>query len=99
MSRFKLSDPAGEDLRDIRDYISRDSVAAARRVIAQLREAFRGLAQMPGKGHVRDDLSSRPLRFWPVGSYLVVYDPKRRPLEIVRVLHGARDIDAILREQ
>lgn len=56
------------------------------------------LAQSPGLGHTRDDLTSLPLRFWPVFSYLIVYDPARRPIEIVRVLHGARDLRRILPE-
>jgi antitoxin ParD1/3/4/toxin ParE1/3/4 len=36
------------------------------------------------------------VKFWPVYSYLIVYSPDTRPLEIVRVLHGARDIAPIL---
>ena len=47
-------------------------------------------------GHTRDDLTSRPVRYWAVRSYMVVYKPDGRPLEIVRVVHGARDLPRLL---
>ena len=45
-----------------------------------------------------EDLTDRPLKFWSVYSYLVVYDPAGEPLTIVAVLHGARDVARILTE-
>jgi len=54
------------------------------------------LAEMPGKGHVREDLTDDEVLFWPVYRYLVVYRPGTAPLEVVRVLHGARDVERIL---
>ena len=47
-------------------------------------------------GHLRTDLAQEPLRFWPVYSYLIIYRPDAEPLEIVRVLHGARDVAQLL---
>jgi antitoxin ParD1/3/4/toxin ParE1/3/4 len=47
-------------------------------------------------GHVREDLSRTPLRFWPVFSYLIIYRSEARPIQILRVLHGARDVQSIL---
>ena len=96
MSRFKLSAPARRDLREIRDYIALDNVPAARKFLARITEASHGLAEMPGQGHLREDLTELPVRFWPVGAYLIVYDPATRPLEILRVLHGARDVGTVL---
>ena len=58
--------------------------------------AFRQLATMPGMGHFRSDLAAEPLRFWRVRNYLVVYRSEKTPIEIVRVLHGARDAQVIL---
>ncbi len=37
----------------------------------------------------------RPLRFWPVPPFVIVYDARTRL--IVRILHGRRDIPSILR--
>jgi antitoxin ParD1/3/4/toxin ParE1/3/4 len=91
-----LSPEARDDLQEIRDYIARDSTEAARRVLAELRTAMRRLAEMPELGHVREDLADEPLRFWPVYSYLIIYRPEAQPLQVVRVLRGARDIAELL---
>jgi len=48
-------------------------------------------------GHVREDLTPRSVRFWPLYNYLVVYRPDTKPLQILRVLSGYRDIAKILR--
>jgi plasmid stabilization system protein ParE len=34
--------------------------------------------------------------FWPVYSYLIIYRPDKKPLEVLRVLHGNRDVTRIL---
>jgi antitoxin ParD1/3/4/toxin ParE1/3/4 len=90
---------AEADLTDVSDTIRRDSPRAARRVRSELRAAMRKLADMPGMGHLREDLAHEQLRFWSVYSYLIVYRPDTRPLQIVRVLHGARDVRALLEEE
>lgn len=54
------------------------------------------LAKNPNIGHQRVDLTSRPdVLFWPVRSYLILYRPSPTPLEILRVLHGRRDVRGI----
>lgn len=98
MSRFVLTPAARADLLDIFDYIAQDNPDAARRVISEIRAAMRKLAERPEMGHFRRDLATEPLRFWPVYSYLIIYRPEARPLQVVRVLHGARDVRQILEE-
>ena len=66
------------------------------KVVDALDEAMQRLAENPGIGHVRPDLTDEDVRFWPVFKYLVVYRPETKPLEIVRVLHGRRDVERIL---
>jgi antitoxin ParD1/3/4/toxin ParE1/3/4 len=61
-----------------------------------LRTAMTRLAEMPEIGHVREDLADEPLRFWPVYSYLIIYRPDARPLQVVRVLSGSRDITELV---
>lgn len=53
------------------------------------------LAAHPGAGHSRSDLTSEPVKFWPVFSYLIVYDPGMRPLGVARILHASRDLEAL----
>jgi plasmid stabilization system protein ParE len=95
-NRFALTPQAQADLTEISNYIRQDSPDAARRVRDELQATMRRLAQMPGIGHLREDLSDEPVRFFSVYSYLIMYRPETDPLEIVRVLHGARDVGAIL---
>jgi toxin ParE1/3/4 len=71
-------------------------VRVARYVLREFKEAMSFLAETPEAGHSREDLTDAAVKFWPVFSYMVVYDPGKRPLEIVRVLHGTRDIAAVL---
>lgn len=92
MKPFKLSPEAASDIREIWSYIAQGSPKAARNVRLKIFDGCQMLAQHPLIGHRRDDLTHQPVLFWPVGSYLVVYNPHRKPIEIVRVLHGARDI-------
>ncbi len=54
------------------------------------------LAETPLLGHWRRDLTSANVRFSRVYSYLIVYRPDTFPLQIVAVLHAARDVSAIL---
>lgn len=96
MKRFKLSPQAALDIRQIWAYIASDSLPAARRTRIQLLDACRKIAGSPGIGHRRDDLTDKPVLFWPVGSYLIVYNPAREPVEIVRVVHGARNVPNLL---
>ncbi len=96
MSSFKLSPEAFQDIEGIWDFIAEDNVDAADRVREEIFTACERLAEVPGMGHLRQDLADEPLRFWPVYSYLIIYRPEATPLEIVRVLHGARDVKHLL---
>lgn len=96
MTRYLLTTAAKADLIEIFDYIRPDSPKAARRVLERIREAMRRLADNPWMGHVREELADTSLRFWSVYSYLIVYRPRSKPLEIIRVLHGARDVRRLL---
>lgn len=99
MQDYILAPEALQDLQDIWDFIAEGNPDAAGRVQEELFEAFEGLASMPGKGHQREDLTDKPVRFFTVRSYLIVYRPDTVPLQIVGVLHGARDIPALLRQR
>ena len=91
MTRYVLAPLAKRDLQEIRDYIAKDSTTAARRVVRELRAAMESLVEMPGKGHLREDLGD-DLRAWVVYSYLIIYRPETRPLQVVRVVSGYRDV-------
>ena len=97
MAAYLLSPEAREDLRDIRAYlVGKDGKRLARYVLQEITAAFRLLASRPEAGHLRQDLTPLPVKFWSVFSYLIVYDPAVRPIAIVRVLYGTRDVQEIL---
>ncbi len=98
MIRYTLSSRAQQDLVDIRDYyLEQGSSRAGRKTLVEFVEAFRLLARTPKLGHRREDLAqARPLLFWPVRDYLIVYRPERKPIEIVTVVRGSRDVRALL---
>src|SRR5436309_6116263 len=92
--RYHLTGPAGRDLREIRTYIARDDPEAARRMVATIRGKCRLLSQHPALGRPREDLQPG-IRSFPVGAYLIFYQPAADGIQVVRVLHGARDIPAL----
>jgi antitoxin ParD1/3/4/toxin ParE1/3/4 len=96
MSGFKLSPEAFRDIEEIWEFIAEDNLDAADRVREKIFTACEKIAELPGMGHLRKDLADEALRFWPVYSYLIIYRPDVEPLEIVRVLHGARDVERLL---
>ena len=97
MKIYRLTPLAVDDLFDIWAFIASDNLAAADRLEADLYAACQKAADRPDLGHWRRDLTDKPVRFLPVrGTYLVVYDPASEPLEIIRILHGARDVSGQL---
>jgi len=96
VSGYVLGPDADFDLDAIWEYIAADNIAAADRWIAKLFDAFEALGQTPGIGHRREDLTPFAVLFWPVGAYLIIYRAERRPIEIVAVTQGSRDIPAFL---
>jgi toxin ParE1/3/4 len=94
---YELSPEARDDLQEIWAYIARDNPSAADELEADIYAACELLAQSPHLGHKRPDLSKEPVLFWPVrGQYLVIYLARTQPLQIVRILHGARSVVAEL---
>lgn len=99
MNQYVLNVDAEQDLNEIWEYIADDSIDAADRWIAKLFDAFESLAQSPGIGHKREDLTALPVLFWPVGAYLILYRVQAEWIEIVAVTQGARDIPTFLSQR
>jgi toxin ParE1/3/4 len=95
-SRFVLTPQAKTDLRDILLDIAADSPRTAERLRVEFYEALRMLAMSPGIGHYHEELLSRKYRFWNFYRYVVVYEWAAKPVRIIAVVHGARDLAAFL---
>jgi plasmid stabilization system protein ParE len=93
MSRYVLTSSAVEDLRQIMAYLATEaSEEIAQRIEQKLFACFEDLATNPGLGHRRSDLTERPVVFFPVYPYLVIYQRDVSPIVIHAILHGARDV-------
>jgi plasmid stabilization system protein ParE len=101
MRRYVLMPGAKEDLANIRDYyLEEKGYRIARQMIVEFVEAFRFLVRTPGAGHVRQDLAEdRPILFWPVRDFLILYKPSTQPLEILSVVRGSRNVPALIQRR
>jgi toxin ParE1/3/4 len=77
-------------LSEILEYIARDKPGAALRHVDRLEEACWMLARNPASGTARDDLIPG-LRAWSVGDYVIFFRRADDGIEVIRVVHGARD--------
>ena len=84
---------AETDILEIWGYIAEDSVVAADRWVDKLDEKFALWATQPMMGRARDELSPG-IRSLAIGRYVVFFQPLPDGIDVVRVLHGSRDIDA-----
>jgi toxin ParE1/3/4 len=64
-----------------------------------MRDKIIFLAENTGAGHWRKNLTDKAVRIFPVYSYLIVYRPETKPLQVVSILHGRRDVDQILKDR
>ena len=98
MAGYALSPRARKDLFDIVDYIAADSRSAAKRIRNEIAAAFDLLAERPGVGHSREDLTDKPLLFWSVrGRYTIVYRVNGEVLEVVRLFGPGQDAASALK--
>jgi toxin ParE1/3/4 len=91
MSVIQRTTQAEEDLIDIWIYIAQDNPGAADRVLDDIDERFHALADNPLMGRLRPDIAPE-LRYFTVGKYLILYRTVQDGVQIVRVIHGARDL-------
>ena len=102
MSGFVLHPAAFRDINEIWEFIAADNLDAADRVVDELRESIKKLVDFPEMGFRREELTSKPLRFFPVRDFLIAYAPEEKPLLVVAVLHTRRNprvLAAVLRQR
>jgi toxin ParE1/3/4 len=89
---------AALDLAEIWSYIAEDSVRNADAFALRIDKTFRLLARRPGIGRARPELYP-DLRSFVVGNYAVLYLPLTNGIDVIRVLHGARDIETVFEDE
>jgi antitoxin ParD1/3/4/toxin ParE1/3/4 len=92
---FVFTPEAEADALEIWEHIADDdSEAAADRVVARIYDECQKLSDMPGMGHYREELLDKRHKFWAVWSYIIVYRCEAKPIQVIAVVHGARDLGA-----
>jgi toxin ParE1/3/4 len=94
------SKQARKDLAEISAFYGEESLEVELRFIDAARKAFEKLSRNPKMGAVREYLDPKleGLRMWPIARFtkvLIFYKPVDDGIEVVRVLHSARDIEAL----
>jgi toxin ParE1/3/4 len=102
MPRFAVRPLAWREINAELDYLEEEAgLETAERFLDHLISSFELLALTPRMG-VRCGFTrpaTRRLRRWPVNGFenwLVFYQPKDYGVEIIHVMHGARDIETLL---
>jgi len=98
MPEITLRPQALEDIVEIFAYICQGSPKHAESFAELVRSHFERLAKRPRLGRSRPELMP-DVRSFGVGRYLIFYLPRKHGIEVVRVLHGSRDIASILEDE
>lgn len=98
MARVTRRPLAATDVLDIWDYIADDSVEQADRWVDRLDEKLTLVATQPLMGRARHELDAE-VRSLPFGRYVIFYVPTKDGIDVLRVLHSARDIDAVFGDE
>jgi toxin ParE1/3/4 len=90
----KWSVPARNDLKQIHDYIAKDSKYYSRRVIQEIVAKTETLTDFPEIGRIVPEISDQNIRELIVYSYRLVYEISAGGIEILAIIHGRRDFDS-----
>jgi toxin ParE1/3/4 len=96
-----VKSPVWDDLRNIGLRIAEDNSDAAHRFFVAVKKTFSLLARHPGLGRLRS-LSRPGIRSFRVPgfpNYLVFYLPMENEVQILAVIHGARDLEKALEDR
>lgn len=99
MTGFFLSPRALEDLFKIYSYIGERSEKSAERISASFYLCFALLANFPGMGRNRPEITKHPVLFYTFDGYHVIYRTIEERVEILTILGSGVDLRSILRDR
>lgn len=94
MASYQMNSKAEEDLLGIWSYIAENSPASATKLIRTFHQHFILLAENARLGQARPDIAPE-LRYFPIKRYLILYRQISDGVEIMRVVHGSRNVGAL----
>lgn len=90
---LRVTSLARADLFEIWEHVATDAgMDRADGVITTLEQAMSKVADSPGIGHRRPEIDEPQALVWVARPYLIVYRSTAQGVEVLRVLHGARDV-------
>ncbi|MFH1301455.1 MAG: type II toxin-antitoxin system RelE/ParE family toxin [Planctomycetota bacterium] len=95
MPRILRTRQANEDVLNIWSYIAEHDTTAADQLIRRINDLLQQLAAHPGLGAKQEQLR-KGLRCFPIGNYLIFYEPIENGIQVLRILHGARQWEDLL---
>lgn len=95
MKSYLLTDPARADVREILNHVASQSERRAEQLLDEFQTRFRDLADQPLLMGFVDDVYGTIYRVSPVRDYVIFYTLVADGVEVIRIIHGARDIDSM----
>jgi plasmid stabilization system protein ParE len=95
----KWSVPARNDLKQIHDYIAKDSKFYAQNVIQEIVAKTETLTELPEIGRIVPEISDQNIRELIVYSYRLIYEISVAGIEILAIIHGRRDFNSAWEER
>jgi toxin ParE1/3/4 len=95
MTRIEWTEPAVSDLENIHDYIARDSIEYADAVVERLVLSADQLTSFPESGRLVPESPNPKIRELLIQGYRVIYRLKKGAVQILAVIHGARNLSGI----
>ncbi len=98
MARLRFTPSARGDLTEIAEFVEAEAgKLSAGRVVAGIRRTCRHLTEMPVSGRLRPELAANLRSFVSAEyGYVVFYRLRPGVVEVVAIVHGARDMDAVM---
>ena len=93
--RVAWAETAWRDLEHVADYIAEDSPGYAAAFVRRIRDHARSLEEMAERGRVVPELEEPAVRELIVGSYRLIYEIKGADVNVLGLIHGARDLAAL----
>ncbi|MBS0207595.1 MAG: type II toxin-antitoxin system RelE/ParE family toxin [Planctomycetes bacterium] len=91
MATVRRADAADRDLDEIVRYIARDNLSATLAWLDEVERLFALLATQPEMGHVFRARRLGLVRRHVIGNYVIYFRPEATGIEVLRVIHGARE--------
>jgi toxin ParE1/3/4 len=98
MAKIRRTAEARLDYLQIFIYIGERNLPAAERLIESFDEKLRPIASMPGIGPARPELGAH-IRSCPVGDYILLYRQIPDGIELLRAVHGARNLRRLFKRR